>query len=477
MKNKLYISLFAACALGFTACESDVDNFMVDDTIGLLESGVVDAQVYEGLDAVTPVYVVKAGKGKQSAVVNVTVDPEVMTAYNALSSTVLKVAEVPADCYTLTVSHLNFSADDYRKAFEIKWNMEKLEAALAENSNIVVPLRMSVETDARIADGRLTVMVRPTIAKPSMGLVNPGVQPTETPTRRDDPEKSNYYRVDINFIPDADIEYGVEADPSLVDEYNAENGTAYQLLPEDAYILENKGVIKKGLQTSYFKLNFIRTALIPESEATKFGVYLLPIRIKSLDSTPLDEGKSIIYYIVDVDAAELSKTNWSIVDCNSDLNNDPDATALEKEANGPASLIDGDTDTSWRSIYRIAQDLPYYFTVDLGKMTSLYKLGFRAPSNPKELNWHNSKAGYVEVSVDGENWQKLADWVCASRSQQQVIFPVEPVLVRYVRFYITERHRKTTGVANANMTAIGEFDAWGEVATWIEEETTETPEE
>ena len=106
MKNNLYISLFAASAMAFASCESDIDNYMVDDTVGFLNSGVVETEVYLGTDDVTDVYAIKSGKGFQSADVSIKVDAEVLEEYNALTSTKVKLAELPADCYSIAVSSL-----------------------------------------------------------------------------------------------------------------------------------------------------------------------------------------------------------------------------------------------------------------------------------------------------------------------------------------------------------------------------------
>ena len=466
MKNKLYISLFAAAAVAFSACESDIDNFMVDDTVGLLNSGLVDAKVYTGVDDPTKVFAIKAGKGRQSADVSISVDPTVLEVYNTTASTKLK--ELPSDCYTVSVSNLTLTTDDYRMPFEISWNRDLLEAALADDPNQVIPLRMSVTSTGAIDEDRLTTMIRPVLEQPLVAFSRYGlVKGDVNATRAGVAEQKVFFDINANFIAQRDITYTLEIDNSLIDEYNAENNTNYRPFPEGSIKLDLEGKINEFLSSSKFNLVFVRSVLVPDNAPSNFGDFMLPIRLKSLSSSNIDPDKNVLLYTVSVEANKLEKGKWSIVECNSDINDDPDATDAEKANNGPDALIDGTTSKWWRSIYRYAQDLPYYAVVDFGRLTAVAKVGFEIPASSNK-RYANSKSGHVELSLDGENWVNAGTWSSPSAATQSVEFDITPMTARYMKFVIEEVFKDMTTV-NKKSTGIGELNVWGEVATWEEE--------
>ncbi|MDE5554416.1 MAG: DUF1735 domain-containing protein [Muribaculaceae bacterium] len=483
MKNKLYISLFAAAAVAFSACESDIDNFMVDDTVGLLNSGLVDAKVYTGVDDPTKVFAIKAGKGRQSADVSISVDPTVLEEYNTTASTKLK--ELPSDCYSISVSKLVLTTDDYRMPFEISWNRDRLEAALADDPNQVIPLRMSVTSIGTIDDERLTTLVRPVLEQPLVAFARYGlVKGDVNATRGGVAEQKVFFDITANFIAQRDINYTLEIDNSLIDEYNAENNTNYRPFPEGSIKMDLEGKINEFLSTSKFNLVFVRSVLVPDNAPSNFGNFMLPIRLKSLSSSNIDADKSVILYTVSVEANKLEKGKWSIVECNSDLNDDPNATESEKANNGADALIDGSTSKWWRSFYRYhAPDekkpdpendelynkycnLPYYAVVDFGRLTAVAKVGFEIPASSNK-RYANSKAGHVELSLDGVNWVNVGTWSSPSAATQAVEFDVTPMTARYMKFVIEDVF-KDMSTANKKSTGIGELNVWGEVATWEE---------
>lgn len=486
MKNKLYISLFAAAAMGFAACESDIDNFMVDDTVGFLNPGLVDVEVYKGDDTATKVFVIKAGKGFNSAEATATVDPAVVTRYNtehASDRGFVPVAALPADCYTLTVSHVTLTNNDYRMPFEITWHRDKLEAALAADPNLVVALDLSVVTDGVVADGgkhngivyenRLYTLIRPRVATPLVAFAKPGLMIGTMPTRRDAAVNEFYFDIAANFIAQRDIEYTLEIDPTLVDDYNAANGTSYRVLPAEAYELETEGVIKKYLKSCKFMLRFFRTALVPDNAPSQFGDYILPIRLKSLSSSEIDPTKDALLYAVSVVPTEIEKTGWSVLDCNSSVLDDPGMKPEIDGERGPEALFDGTTNRWWRSVYTVVQELPYYVSIDLGRKVAVSAFSFDIPSST-DKKYANAKEGRVFVSNDGVNWgEPAALWVSPSKATATVKFDVNaPQAVRYIRFQIDKHYSKPSGCTNTYAQGIGEVHVFGEEATWEDDAVT-----
>ena len=460
MKNKLFISLFAAAAAAFSSCQSDIDNFMVDDTIGLMKGGLVDVEVYTGLDDPYHFYAIKAGKGFQSCEVSVAVEPELIAEYNATAVTPL--TELPADCYSLTVSTLYFGEDDYKKPFQLTWNRDRLAEVLAVNPNVAIPVRMSVNGNLNIDEKRLTTLLRPVLAEPKVSLRTYGFTTGLMPTRKSATEQVVYMEVRSNFIAQQDIDYEFEIDPTLIDEYNEKNGTEFVMLPEEAYRINLSGwTLKKYLNSSRFNFTIVRTALIPDDGPSKFGKYMLPLRLKKLSSSNIDTERNYVLYTVEIIASNIDKKGWSIVSCNSSVEDDPGASAAIKKY-VPAYLIDGKTTTQWRSIWTVPTELPIVFDIDMGRNHDLYKVLLDGPKAP-DTRYNNSKSGTIQASLDGETWTKIADWNWgASYSVLSCEFEVQPTTARYIRLTIDEVFRSLPGVTNPYATALSQIRVYGD---------------
>lgn len=464
MKNKLYITLLAACAVGISSCKSDIDNFMVDDTVGLLKSGLVEVEVYSGLQDPLNFYVVKAGKGFQNAEVSLSVDEEVLTAYNEAKNT--DYVALPADCYTISVSSITLTNDDYRKAFVIDWNRENLEAALEADPNSVIPVRMNVsETGVLIDDDRLTALIKPSMEIPVIEFNEFGHILGLAPTRQSVAEEDIYKLLKANFIAQQDIDIELAFDPELVKEYNESHNTSYVALPEEAFKIESyHWTLKKYLNSVMCKFTFVREAIIPDEGKTQYGNYMIPLRIVSAKSGDIEynitEGKDYLLYTIDVVAAELSKSLWSIHSTSeaADIKNDPDPATKESDY-GPENLIDGDKSTLWRSVWNVKDDiLPLEIVIDLGTERDIYKIGFNNPTSGSQRQNANNKSGHFEASLDGVNWDSCGTWTAKSQTTPTVEAALDQVTTaRYVKFVIDEFFKPAN-----NRTTIAEINMWGE---------------
>lgn len=451
--NKLYFSLIAGTLLTLSSCESKINNFMVDDTVSLVNPGLVEETVYIGLEDNSNVYVLKSGKGFQAAKVHIEVDNTIINEYNETAK--IPVSELSTECYSIAVGSLELSKSDYISPFEISWNREKLAEALENDPDLVIPLRLYVENeDVNVNLERVTTLIKPNIDTPLISLDKYGYVKGLTPTRRTSLEEDVYISVSSNFIPKDDIDFTLTVDADALDKYNQENGTAYKILPEEAYRLEKNWTIKKAMTTSRFKFTFVREALIPEDGPSKFGTFILPITMSEVSSSAVNPKQATIFYAVSVVASPIDKSTWSIVECNSEIANDPNpATATDQYPS--TNLIDGNSATYWKSLWSVDEPFPYYVIIDLGVDRDLYKIGYEIPSGLNRLQ-ANNKAGYVEASLDGTNWENIANWIAPSKTTSAVEFEVNPTTARYIKFVITE------SFSSPHRTAIAEINAWGE---------------
>jgi hypothetical protein len=215
---------------------------------------------------------------------------------------------------------------------------------------------------------------------------------------------------------------------ALVDSFNTENGTSYQMLPKSAYKMDKlKAVIHSDeLSTPKLKINIKVNGNI-KGDGTQ---YLLPITMHVINSDGIKINKDLqtTYFLVQGSYREIAKTNWKIIDT--------DASA---KLNYPAAnLIDGNDDTFWNSKYLDPVDpLPHYFIIDMGETHKMY--GFRIVARPAHYH-QNPKEITIQFSSDGKTWRDGEDFTLPFNLDDQElsakIFLSKPVTARYFKFII-----------------------------------------
>ncbi len=457
MRKNIYWLLLATLTLFISACDNDRDNYMVDDSIGLLNPNYVNADVYTGMSDPFQLFAIKSGKGNKSAQVSISVDEAVLENYNATNGT--SYILLPSNCYSITVNCLNFDDSDYRKAFEITWNQSELSSVLGSSNDYVIPLRMKVDNASIKPDEtRLVTVVKPQIKQPYIAMENKGLYTGIMPTTSDLDERDIYMKVEINYFNRSELTYKIEVDQKLLTDYNIANGTNYKLLPETAYQLsQTTWTIPANMNSAYFKLLFKKKALMPDENTILFGDYVIPIRIASVSSYEIDPTASSILYMISFQPDKIDKKGWSVIDYNTSSKEDeiPYIAALDW---GPEKLIDNNNATFWGSKWTTPKPLPYYFVFDMGKEHKLFKMGFENPIGADA--WRgDAKAGYIEYSSDNQTWTHLTDWTTPNRTTRSISFGVNIVTARYIKFVIDEVYTPYLGGSQMN---IAEFNVWGE---------------
>ena len=121
-------------------------------------------------------FVIKSGKGKQETEVSISVDETVLQSYNTDNGTSIQL--LPSDCYTILQPALRLNDSDYRKAFDIKWNADRLSDLLSTGKEYGLPIQMSVVQNFISADDeRLKTIIVPTIKEPYLQMDVPGMSP------------------------------------------------------------------------------------------------------------------------------------------------------------------------------------------------------------------------------------------------------------------------------------------------------------
>lgn len=214
----------------------------------------------------------------------------------------------------------------------------------------------------------------------------------------------------------------------MLAEYNAANGTQYIPLPADSYTF-TEGQLTAGHNEA------VSTIKVDKSKLSTDRYYTLAVKLKSNSKFKIGEKNTVLFHISLLPIADNRK-EWKLILCSSYYT-----------GRGPELMIDGDLVTRWESRYNntgqgdINPDEAA--TVwDMGK--TYYWCGMtlvrRSDSYVTDL-----RAGYVELSDDGENWTKAQDFDFGDKSNTSTTgtYSTEQWTVsgRYIRLAVNASNR------------------------------------
>ncbi|WP_215223145.1 discoidin domain-containing protein [Echinicola shivajiensis] len=236
-----------------------------------------------------------------------------------------------------------------------------------------------------------------------------------------------------------DMEIQFELAPEMVAEFNQENGTDYEMIPEGAYELsgDRASIISGEMQSQSLKV------WVNPGKGFDFETqYLLPVTIKSVQSDlPINEALRTTYFLVDANPPiyeAFDRSQWNVFDVSSE------EVSGEGENNGHAKhALDGDIETFWHTQWQGASPgLPHIITVDMGESKFVNGFSFvqrqnRGTGNVNEL--------FVELSEDGENWTsvELFPGNLPNDNNNNPVFVKIPQNARYFRVTITSTYGDT----------------------------------
>lgn len=446
-----------------TACE---DNRLIDiaeDKVYFLHAGLHEHEVINHDDASCEVVLVKSGIGQQTGAVRLLVDEGVLQNFNSENST--EYLPLPSEMYTIAISDLDIGKEDYRSRFRIDMNAPAIRELQQEtDQTYVIPLQAQV-VNGNITEsepGQLESLLIPRIIEPYLALADTGLVSGNTVLNFDSPDEVDLFSVvEVNFPNDKNIEFGVEIDPVLVQEYNDRNGTSYEILnPESYEIVENSLTLNNFENEHPFGITLYKSGFVDDNEQYKFGDYLIPIRLVSKGDVAINPDWQTQLLQVSFQPNRLDRSNWEITEWNSCICEEPQYDGLERV---PENLLDGDPETFWGSKWDEPRPFPYHFVFD---MKSNHKVFLLDLIKPWSTSWRgNLKSGYFEISEDGDNWTRLGDWEMEENAIRQHTYQVNPQSGRYIKLVIEEAFTyfdPETGVEGGANVDLAEFVVWGE---------------
>lgn len=250
--------------------------------------------------------------------------------------------------------------------------------------------------------------------KTPIGMIAPPVSWTVTPRSR---------------MKAAEGLYAIFAiDNSLIAEYNAKNNTEYKALPDGVAMLQNDTVrfdVGRTVGTSGVTIKLTDNADLL-GQLTVGENYIVPVRLASVAGGAMARSVSNVSYVT------FGVTEKMIND-----EGNPTGTIVTKDlrTDWTGTAIDGGTDTRWNHPLQETGSYSYgtypsgsAAVIDLAKeytFDGIYSYPYYGMSSYAMLRMGVG----IEVSKDGENWQKLGD---LDGYRTTVAF-YAPVTARYIK--------------------------------------------
>ncbi|PVD50779.1 hypothetical protein DC498_18635 [Terrimonas sp.] len=221
----------------------------------------------------------------------------------------------------------------------------------------------------------------------------------------------------LNY-PGKDIQVDFSVASNLVDSFNLQYGTQYELLPQSAYSLAaTSAVIPAGtLATQPLDIK-----VISEGNMDIFKSYLLPVSL-SLKSNDfkINENLKTTFYVVTAslsfdDFQEYDRSNWEVIEVSS-----------EEPAEGPDNgglaihTLDGKTSTFWHSAWaNSSPGPPHYIAIDMGETKTLHGFSF---TGRQSSNAGKPQTITIETSMNGTDWETAQTFTLQNTNSEQKFF-------------------------------------------------------
>ena len=355
---------------------------------------------------------------------------------------------VTPDCYNAPAS-VHFAPGEEFKEVSVGFNLEALKKFMAADNTgkpVAVALHLAQPSTATINEEKSFIIRTLSIDKPSLEYV--------TPTLRLGMQE-NAATISLKLGLDNVWDFSCQLDQSgiaqIVEKYNKDNGTGYELLPSAAYKLSSdKFSFVKGESESSIKLNMT-------AEAAKLDLgktYLLPIHLSKSTMEGINLPSEDMFVVVS-----------GKVDITLDMLSSP--CTQGDDGAGLPGLIDNNTSTFWQSVWKtqyMNAEFGHYFDVHLTsafakELKFAYTTRDYAPILPLEIK--------ISVSADGQKWTTLArlekdkDGLCdISGRFVSKVYKLSSA-VSYIRYSVMKTNNGRPGVDGSASTAITGFELWG----------------
>ncbi len=253
----------------------------------------------------------------------------------------------------------------------------------------------------------------------------------------------------------ADANLSFEVDNSLITAFNQANNLNFQAIPQGAYAFVTPSVtIHKGEMLSK---DSVQLELKNLTELTDFNGYLLPIRLKGIDSK--DKGleasnnMGTVYLLVNLAFENIDDTATSIEGTLMDRSTWEASASSTYYSYVVNNMLDSNNDTSW-----FAYGTPY-ITVDMKENATLK--GFRFTPNYKVFSSSYNIGGVeVLISNNGTSWISMGRMAISAPSKESSVSNPDYKYVKFLKPVDTRYFRIQVTTAHGGYAALAELDAY-----------------
>lgn len=297
-KNILFSALTVAAV---ASCIDDRNNFLPEDSFGfnnVANENLLTLPIYGGSHTLN---IIKSGKGLNEGTVNITTDLDsALAVFNKANGTDFVALPSGQDLYAFSAESITFGTDDVTKPLEITWDVTKVSDHMSKNPNskFCIPIVLKSET-LEVNEGRGLFVLN--ISKSTLQAVQTSVSKTVLwESQASKSEMSINVQLD-RAINDFDLTVSFATDKTLVDTYNQENETAYELAPEGLLTLGENPVILAGSKEAILSVSMDTKVLVdPETGAIKrdWEGYVLPVKLTGVSEDGILLGNTLTYLVV-----------------------------------------------------------------------------------------------------------------------------------------------------------------------------------
>jgi len=420
-----------AGALLLGGCEADHRNDNLPDSVVYLLNGDLQKAVFYDVEETSDFTVRAFGSGFEVIPSELGLEPSdaALEAYNDAHGTAYTALD-PA-CYRLTKDRGTIDADRPSTTFTVRLECARLKE-LGDLSSCVIPLRLT--SSASAVNGELgTVLIRPEMQQTEVLAKGAGVVECDLGSSST-LEFTACVEFDNKWETVTEYEWG----DAVLEAYNAAHGTEYLPIPAEA-VAFTPAQLEAGQREAVSRFEIDKSKLAPDR------FYTLAVRLKSNSRFQIGEDDTVLYHIA-LNSLFEDRSKWILLSCSSWYT-----------GRGPELMTDGNVTTKYESRYNNIGEgdiktLPVTVDWDLGK-TCHYAGMKLTRRNDKYVT--DLKAGWIELSDDGQTWMPVQFWDFGDKSHTEVVgdFRTERWLGtgRYLRLKMTESNR-------TNLVSVCEFE-------------------
>ncbi|MBP5689661.1 MAG: DUF1735 domain-containing protein [Bacteroidales bacterium] len=423
-----------------------------------------------GEEAVYKIPVCKSGRNLSGTIAAeiIPFDEAQMQIYNVLNETDYLL--IPRDYYVFTGAdgetplkdqdkvYIYFNPDESYKVLHVRINTVAVSALAEENPDKQPVLALELFSEGNVSKDINYILLTPSIDIPMVSFLSPGVETHKYTSASPLTETyTNFVTISLDdnhwdFTCDIEV-----MDEDWLQEYNYNNGKAYEMLPANAYSLNvNQVEIKKGEYQAAFEVTLSRESMDMLKE------YALPITITGCSNSnfAIDEKNSVYVINVRLDPDKITLTE-DMVTVSHNQSNDGD---------GAPALVDDNILTYWHSPWSSMvtdPDPQFGVYVDIALKSPLKAIVMSYCTRQQNTNGVPTHV-LIGVSNDKTNWTVLCDEsnseMASATGGQWITLPVckSSTSFKYIRLGIADSVAGSlTTPSSGAWTSLSEIELYG----------------